>query len=184
MGMGRDWQIEFRLVHAWIFRGPAAALGYPNCEEGWPDRLERRCTRIAACRDGRRLQALQTKEKFGALQFYWSDDFPGAANAKIDEAIALAAARSACTDETRGAEAASTTAADAHDRVPRTCRRRTQAYQAGIREHPHRPDLRPPAGFRSCRPDDTSARPIHSSTSIRSPSESRISGMAVNRRAI
>jgi hypothetical protein len=39
-GVGRDWQIEFRPVHAWIFRGPAAALGYPNCEEGWLDRPE------------------------------------------------------------------------------------------------------------------------------------------------
>ena len=110
-GVGRDWQIEFRPVHAWIFRGPAAALGYPNCEEGWLDRAERRCTGIeASVVDGRRVRVLQTKEKFGALRFYWSDDFPGAANAKIDEAIALAAARSACTDETRQAEAASTTA--------------------------------------------------------------------------
>jgi len=111
MNIGRDWQIEFGRIHAWIFRGPAAALDYLNCEEGWLDRLARRCTRMAATIvNGRRVQVLQTREKFGALQFYRSGDFPGAANAKIDKAIALAAARSACTCEPRGADAASATA--------------------------------------------------------------------------
>src|ERR1700744_2753849 len=64
--VGRDWQIEFRPLHALIFRGPAAALDYPNFGEGWLDRLERRGTKIEAtvvdgrafksCRRGRDLE--------------------------------------------------------------------------------------------------------------------------------
>src|SRR6202022_5056215 len=47
---------------------------------------------------------LQIKEKFGALRFYWSGNMPNAARAKVEEAIALAVARSACTCEICGAE--------------------------------------------------------------------------------
>jgi hypothetical protein len=103
--VGRDWQIEFMRAHPRIFREPGAALGYPNCGEGWRDLLERCCTRIeATVVEGDAFRVLQIKEKFGALRFYWSGDLPGAAKAKVDEAIALAAARSACTCETCGAE--------------------------------------------------------------------------------
>ena len=79
--------------------------GLPNCEEGWRDLLERCCARIeAALAEGGALRVLQIKEKFGALRFYWSGHLPDAAKAKVDEAIALAAARSACTCEICGAE--------------------------------------------------------------------------------
>jgi hypothetical protein len=47
---------------------------------------------------------LQIKENFGTLRFYWSGDISNAARAKVEEALALAVARSACTCEICGAE--------------------------------------------------------------------------------
>src|ERR1700722_17434269 len=92
--VGRDWQIEFMRAHPRIFRGPEAALGYPNCEEGWRDLQGSCCIRIEApLVEGDAFRVLQIKVNFGALRFYWSGDLPGATKAKIDEAIALAAAR-------------------------------------------------------------------------------------------
>jgi len=104
-----DWRIELLKEHPRLFHGlidrPYAAEGYPNCEEGWRDLLERCCARIeAALADGGALRVLQIKEKFGALRFYWSGDMPDAAKAKVEEAIALAVARSTCTCEICGAE--------------------------------------------------------------------------------
>ena len=104
-----DWRIELLKAHPRLFRGsidkPYAAEGYPNCEEGWRDLLERACTRIeAALMEGGAFRVLQIKEKFGTLRFYWDGDMPDAAKAKVEEAIALAVARSACTCEICGAE--------------------------------------------------------------------------------
>jgi hypothetical protein len=105
----QDWQVKLMQAHPRLFGDPSgrpdAAQGYPNCEEGWRDLLERCCVRIeTALAEGGVLRVLQIKEKFGALRFYWSGDLPDAAKAKVDEAIALAAARSACTCEICGAE--------------------------------------------------------------------------------
>ena len=106
---GQDWRVDLLEAHPGLFHPPAdtadAAQGYPTCEEGWRDLLERCCVRIeAALAEGGVLRVQQIKEKFGALRFYWSGDLPDAAKAKVDEAIALAAARSACTCEICGAE--------------------------------------------------------------------------------
>ena len=91
--------------------GRTAARGYPNCEEGWLDLLERCSTKIeATVVDGRRVQSPADEGEIWSAPFYRSGDLPGAANAKVDKAIALAAAGSACTCETRGADAASATA--------------------------------------------------------------------------
>ena len=105
----QDWRIDLIEAHPRLFQGPpgrpGAAQGYPNCEEGWRDLLERCCAGIeAALAEGGALRVLQIKEKFGALRFYWSGDMPNAARAKVEEAIALAVARSACTCEICGAE--------------------------------------------------------------------------------
>jgi hypothetical protein len=105
----QDWRVNLMQAHPRLFGIPSgrpdAARGYPNCEEGWRDLLERCCARIeAALAEGGALRVLQIKEKFGALRFYWSGDLPDAAKAKVDEAIALAVARSACTCEICGAE--------------------------------------------------------------------------------
>ena len=100
--MAQDWRIELLQQHHRLFHGPIdrpyAAQGYPNCEEGWRDLLERCCARIeAALAEGGAFRVLQIKEKFGELRFYWSGDMSNAARAEVEEAIALAVARSACT---------------------------------------------------------------------------------------
>jgi hypothetical protein len=47
---------------------------------------------------------LQIKEKFGTLRFYWDGTLSPEARGQVEEAIALAEARSACTCELCGAE--------------------------------------------------------------------------------
>jgi hypothetical protein len=108
-GTATDWRVELMQANPGLFHGPIgrpeAAEGYPNCEEGWRDLLERACARIeAALVEGGPYRVLQIKEKFGMLRFYWSGDMSDAAKAKVEEAIALAVARSACTCESCGAE--------------------------------------------------------------------------------
>jgi hypothetical protein len=104
-----DWRIELLNAHPRLFHGPInvpyAAEGYPNCEEGWRDLLERACARIeAALAEGGAFRVVQIKEKFGTLRFYWEGDTSDAVKAKVEEAIALTTARSACTCEICGAE--------------------------------------------------------------------------------
>jgi hypothetical protein len=48
--------------------------------------------------------ALQIKEKYGTLRFYWTGRLSKEAEARVDEAIDLAEARSACTCELCGEE--------------------------------------------------------------------------------
>jgi hypothetical protein len=104
-----DWRIDFMRAHPRLFAimpdEPERSFGYPLCHEGWQDLLERACARIdAALVEGGAFRAWQIKEKFGALRFYWNGDPSKTARVKIDEAIALATARSACTCEICGAE--------------------------------------------------------------------------------
>jgi hypothetical protein len=105
----KDWRVELMEAHPRLFgvpaAGPEAAQGYPECGEGWRDLLDRACVRIeAALAGGGTFTAQQIKEKYGTLRFYWSGRLPGAAEAKVEEAIDLAEARSACTCEICGAE--------------------------------------------------------------------------------
>jgi hypothetical protein len=105
----RDWRIELIEAHPNLFHAragiPEAALGYPNCEEGWRDLLERACDRIeTALVEGNAIRVLEIKEKLGTLRFYWSGELSSEAEAKVKEAIALAVARSACSCEICGAE--------------------------------------------------------------------------------
>ena len=107
--MANDWKVELIEAHTRLFHPPKGHLegaqGYPDCENGWRDLLERACARIeAALVESGAFRALQIKEKFGALRFYWTGDMSEATKAKVDEAIALAVARSACTCEICGAE--------------------------------------------------------------------------------
>jgi hypothetical protein len=105
----QDWRIDLIEAHPGLFHPPAgrpeAAQGYPTCEEGWRDLLDRACARIeAALVEGDTFRVLQIKEKFGTLRFYWGGGMSDTARARVEEAIALAAARSACTCEICGAE--------------------------------------------------------------------------------
>jgi hypothetical protein len=101
----KDWRIELIENHPNLFH-PAGAhpvRGYPSCGEGWRDLLERACDRIeSALAEGGAFNVFQIKEKFGALRFYWYGEVSPETRSRIDEAIALAEARSACTCETCG----------------------------------------------------------------------------------
>jgi hypothetical protein len=102
----RDWRIELIEAHPNLFHpaGSQPVRGHPSCGEGWRDLLERACARIEAAlaEGGGAFTAWQIKEKFGTLRFYWYGHVPPETKSKIDEAIALAEARSACTCETCG----------------------------------------------------------------------------------
>jgi hypothetical protein len=79
--------------------------GYPECGEGWRDLLERACLRIeAALAEDSAFAALQIKEKYGTLRFYWRGHLTSEEETKVEEAIDLAVARSACTCEICGTE--------------------------------------------------------------------------------
>ena len=105
----RHWQIELVETHLLLFHAAAgssgAVQGYPKCGQGWRDLLERACIRIeAALAEGGTFTVDEIKAKYGTLRFYWSGRLPSEAEAKVDEAIDLARACSACTCEICGAE--------------------------------------------------------------------------------
>jgi hypothetical protein len=85
---------------------PPAAQGFPEVGNGWQDLVERACARIRAAvqTDGGTFHATQIKEKYGTLRFYWDGALSSAADAKVEEAVDLAEARSACTCEICGEE--------------------------------------------------------------------------------
>jgi hypothetical protein len=104
----RDWRDELVEAHPRLFHAPAgtpaAAQGYPECGDGWRDLLERACAKIeAALADEDTYRALEIKEKYAILRFCWEGALSKQAEAKVEEAVELAKARSACTCEQCGA---------------------------------------------------------------------------------
>jgi len=106
----RDWRIELIEAHPHLFHASVGASeatqGYPICGVGWRDLLERLFIRIEAAiaESGGSLRVLQIEEKFGTLRFYWLGELSDESRTKVEEAIALAEARSACTCEKCGEE--------------------------------------------------------------------------------
>jgi hypothetical protein len=79
--------------------------GFPEVGHGWQDLVETAIGRIAAAVSGQPAGALrigQIKSKYGTLRIYLDGRVDPAAQARADEAIALACARSACTCEKCG----------------------------------------------------------------------------------
>jgi hypothetical protein len=105
-----DWRIDLIKAHHGLFHPPAgapeSAKGYPNCGDGWRELLERTLFKIEAAlaEGGSTFSALPIKEKYGTLRFYWNGGLSDKAEAKVQEAIDLAEARSACTCEQCGEE--------------------------------------------------------------------------------
>jgi hypothetical protein len=103
-----SWQSALVARHPSLFNiakhGGTYTPGSPECGEGWRDLLERACTRIQAAviADGGTFSALQIKEKYGTLRFYWTGRLSKEAEHAIEDAVALAEARSACTCEVCG----------------------------------------------------------------------------------
>jgi hypothetical protein len=107
--LANDWRIELIEAHMRLFHPPKGHLegvqGYPECNEGWRDLLERACSRIEASLGRRNIfRVVQIKEKYGTLRFYRDGKLPEKVEIEVAEAIALAEARSACTCEICGAE--------------------------------------------------------------------------------
>src|SRR6267142_4173814 len=109
-GLIRNWRIELIEAYPDLFRPPAGtperAEGLPECGEGWRDLVDRACIRIrtAVEADGGSFRFTQIKEKYGTARLYWEGALTPEADARIEEIIDLAEARSACTCEVCGAE--------------------------------------------------------------------------------
>jgi hypothetical protein len=106
--LAKDWKIELIRAHTRLFRPlkehPEEVQGYPECNAGWRDLIERACVRIENALDnGDAVKIVQIKEKYGTLRFYLSGCLPSETEAKVREVVSLAEARSACTCETCGA---------------------------------------------------------------------------------
>jgi hypothetical protein len=104
-----DWRIDFMRSLPRLFevmpREPERSFGYPLCEAGWRDILERLCTKIeAALQDGETFEFVRIKQKFGILRVDWDGEVSDETRLRLGEAINLAVARSACTCEICGAE--------------------------------------------------------------------------------
>jgi hypothetical protein len=71
-----DWRIDFMRSHSPLFEvltdEPDRSFGYPLCEEGWRDVLQRLCTRIeSALRADETVQFVRIKQKFGLMRIDW-----------------------------------------------------------------------------------------------------------------
>lgn len=111
-GVVRDWRDELVDRHPALFRrdndnpkyGP---LGRPSVGDGWQDLIERACAKIQTVVDAAPEASVRIdtiKQKFGGLRLYWSGHHvPDEINHAIEEAVALAEARSVCSCETCGA---------------------------------------------------------------------------------
>ncbi|MBR1178065.1 hypothetical protein JQ617_29180 [Bradyrhizobium sp. KB893862 SZCCT0404] len=102
-----NWKAELIKAHRDLFSPPCDTTlpvrGVPECGPGWHDLLDRMCLRIRiAVRSGGTFRFSQIKEKYGSLRVYWSGRLPLAATIQVEEAIALAEARSATCCEVCG----------------------------------------------------------------------------------
>ncbi|MBB1090463.1 hypothetical protein HUU61_04100 [Rhodopseudomonas palustris] len=88
------------------FNGRITTPGYPSVGDGWRELVETAVGRMVEAAAPRgSLTIVQIKEKFGGLRIYWHGRNLSAVSTRaIEEAVALAEARSACTCEVCGAE--------------------------------------------------------------------------------
>jgi hypothetical protein len=106
-----NWRLDFMREHARLFNlivdEPERSVGYPNCQEGWRDVLERLCARIeAALREGETFEFVRIQQKFGPVRIAWDGEVSLETRARIEAAVSLAEARSGCICELCGAEGA------------------------------------------------------------------------------
>lgn len=101
----RDWREELVERHPSLFGRLIERRGYPDCGEGWRDILNLTCIRIEAALDVcGHLQIDRIRKRYGTLRIYWSGNISNAVRLGVEEAVALATARSACTCEVCGNE--------------------------------------------------------------------------------
>jgi hypothetical protein len=99
-----NWRVELIEAHQHLFAPPCDAAfaprGVPECGPGWHDLLNRLCVRIRkATRANGDFRFSQIKEKYGTLRVYWDGRLSPEATVQVEEAIALAEARSATSCE-------------------------------------------------------------------------------------
>jgi hypothetical protein len=105
-----NWQMRLirRYPHLFVqsFRGVPFAPGYPRCSDGWQAIVTRVAERIANASKGSSVQFTQLLEEHGMLRVHWTSksEIPQRVELKIEEAVALAEARSLCTCVDCGAE--------------------------------------------------------------------------------
>jgi hypothetical protein len=109
MARTADWRIDFMRAHPRLFEilpdEPERSFGYPLCEAGWRDVLERICARIDnALKANETFEFGRIKQKFGIARFDWYGGVSDETATRIHEAVNLAVARSACTCEICGAQ--------------------------------------------------------------------------------
>lgn len=86
-----------------IMIDPRGSRGYPLCDDGWREILERFCTRIEdALKANETFEFVRIKQKLGVLRVDWDNEVSDETRLRIGEAINLPGARSACTCEMRG----------------------------------------------------------------------------------
>jgi hypothetical protein len=100
----QNWRSELMKAHPRLFGvmadEPELSLGYPSVRDGWRDLVERLCVRIeSALQDGETFRFVGIVQKFGLLRVDWDGEVSEETRARIEEAVALAEARSSCTCE-------------------------------------------------------------------------------------
>lgn len=105
----RTWQSDLIERYPHLFQTETGTPGLPAVGDGWRDLVETAVRRIAdavAPAPRGSLTIGQIKEKFGTIRIYTDrhSPLPDDIGNAIEEAIALAQARSACTCEICGAE--------------------------------------------------------------------------------
>jgi hypothetical protein len=104
---GPNWRADLVTKYAELFQpagDPPTAQGWPFVGDGWSDLMQRVCVRIRAAvqANGGTFKFTEIKEKYGTLRAYWDGKVSPEAAARVEEAIDLAEARSACTCEVCG----------------------------------------------------------------------------------
>jgi hypothetical protein len=108
----RTWQDDLVARYPHLFNltehGRTFTPGYPTVGDGWRELIEMAVGRIAdtlAAAPSSSVTVVQVKEKFGTLRLYWhGKDLSTVAEHAIEDAVAKAEARSACSCETCGEE--------------------------------------------------------------------------------
>jgi hypothetical protein len=88
------------------FRGVTFAPGYPSCGDGWCDIVTKLVERVSAAAAGYQIHFTQILERHGRLTIYWKAEanLPKHVEHAIEQAVALAEARAACTCVSCGAK--------------------------------------------------------------------------------
>jgi len=106
------WQQELVQLHLEMFvrtyRGVPFAPGHPStCGDGWRDIIAKLVERISVAASGYPILFTEISEARGRLRIHWRAEaaLPEHVEHEIEEAVALAAARSACSCTGCGAKA-------------------------------------------------------------------------------